>query len=548
MLETTNTGVGDGGAYTFNSHREALYKILEATVTEQAGASSSRGKTSSGLRFLSPFLWYDEIRPADIDAYHAANEHDRIMCIRSSKVDASSLSDEGIFGSREEGRDLDRSREALDDAAVAVEGRAAVGEHGLVPRTCVAQDCMAGAAAEPVEKEVLDLKQTRLCLAAPRSSKDWGLEEAKSVMRPDRCTGAVSGLSSSSTKLSSHPHGRAGVQQQERERRKDADGNNCYSSQNRENICSSPAIPPSITTTPPDPSQATQALFLPGLPSQVLVTQPQTDATGWEHPEGHEWSPREEDSALSEHAFFPSALSNPWPSTEEQPPGPRASVESAEGNAPPIGRGLQSASSSKGPYDERSYGSESAAVERGRTAAIDAALEREDARSGLNEDFTHALREQVEGGGNVCAGDSAQSTAAPTGSGRGGSGGSREQSKPSFTFVATTEVLPSGWSGGQAGAVSFLEDQLLLARRRLHDGYAVRALELACHTLRQPKVCVRATEPPGDRLGDPCAAAALRPAGFAGASAPASELPEVVGVPGFVWEILSDAGQNLNPT
>ncbi|CAN0129031.1 unnamed protein product [Ectocarpus sp. 6 AP-2014] len=411
---------------------------------------------------------------------------------------------------------------------------------------------MAGAAVAPVEKEVLDLKQTGLCLAAPRTSKDWGLEEAKLVMRPDRCTGAVSGMSSSCTKLSPHPHGRASVQQQERERRcSDADGNNCYSSQNREDLCSSPAIPPSVTTTPPDPSQATQAMFLPGLPSQVLVTQPQTDATGWEHPEGHESSPREGDSALSEHAFFPSALSNPWPSSGEQPPGPPASVESAEGNTPPVGRGLQSSSSSnKGPYDERTYGGESAAaVECGRAAAIDAALEREEARFRLNEDFTHALREQLEGGGSVCAGDSAQSAAAPNGSSRGASGGgSREQPKPSFTFVETTEVLPSGWSGGQAGAVTFLEDQLLLARRRLHDGYAVRALELACHTLRQPKVCVRATKPPGERLGHPYAAAAPRQAEFAGASAPASELPEVVGVPGFVWEILRDAGQNLKLT
>lgn len=548
MSETTNTGGDNGGAYTFNSHREALYKILEATVREQAGAGSSR-QTSSGLRFPSPFLWYDEIRPADIDAYHAANDHDRIVCIRSGKVDVSSLVHEDV-GSREEGRDLGRSWVAPDDAAIAVERRAAVGGHGLVPRTCVAQDCMAGAAAAPAEKEVLHSMQARPCLAAPRSSTYWELEEEKSVMRPDRCTGAVAGMTSSCARQSSHPHSRADVQQHGRERRRDTDGNNCCSSQSREDICSSPAIPPSISTTPPDPSQATQAMFLPGLPSQVLVTQPQTDA-GWEHPEGDESSPREEDSALSEHAFFPSALGNPWPSTEEQPPGPRASVESAEGNAPSVGRGLQSSSSSgsKGPYEERSYGGKAAAMERGGAATVDAGLEREDARFRLNEEFTQALRQQLEGGGSVvCAGGSAQSTAAPNGSARGGSGGSREQPKPSFTFVATTEVLPSGWSGGQAGAVTFLENQLLLARQRLQDGYAVRALELACHTLRQPKVCVKATEPPGDRLGHACPAAPPRQAEFAGASATANDFPEVVGVPAFVWEILRDAGKNPKMT
>ncbi|CAM9729323.1 unnamed protein product [Laminaria digitata] len=94
----------DRKTYTFKRHRDALYAILEAVVTEGAAEedddvdvdSSSGGGPSTFSRTRQPanlesndgghetggetsktypsdVLWYEEMTPADIDAYHAAH-------------------------------------------------------------------------------------------------------------------------------------------------------------------------------------------------------------------------------------------------------------------------------------------------------------------------------------------------------------------------------------------------------------------------------------------------------------------------------------------
>jgi len=157
-----------------------------------------------------------------------------------------------------------------------------------------------------------------------------------------------------------------------------------------------------------------------------------------------------------------------------------------------------------------------------------------DGYSRLNDRFTRALRKFVgrEGGlrrGVVGEADPGQGLVIPggtvTGTGGIGTGGDTGRPKPPFAYVSTPEVLPRGCSGGQAGAVALLEKHLSLARKRFPGGgYAVRALHLACQTLRQPTVCVK---------GGRAAAAAA-----GAAAADGDHHPEVVGVAGFVWEIL----------
>ena len=84
---------------------------------------------------------------------------------------------------------------------------------------------------------------------------------------------------------------------------------------------------------------------------------------------------------------------------------------------------------------------------------------------------------------------------------------------PAFKCVPTLEALPTGWSGGQDGAVALLERHRSQAHSTIPGGYADRALRLACHVLRQPTVVVKEGQ------------------------------GEVVGIAGFAWEILRANGE-----
>lgn len=257
-------------------------------------------------------------------------------------------------------------------------------------------------------------------------------------------------------------------------------------------------------------------MFLPGLPSQVLVTQHQGDDAAWEHPEGddEESSQKpEEETAASEYVFpSPSHPPHPFYSPEEDASSAGAVVALLEGNEPP-----NSGVEGTGPEPIRSNKSCSSVDGRIVPGSEKA---REEAGYRQDDSFTVALREFV---GEVVG--SAQ-RALPNGS--GGSGSGERLRSPFFKYVPTLEVLPSGWSGGQAGVVAVLEGHLSRARARFPGGYAARALQLACHILRQPTVCVRVK----GNQGDSSAAAS------GGAATADDGRHEVVGVAGFVWEIL----------
>lgn len=471
--------------------------MLEALVRDEPGCADapSRRRRSDKAEeeermsaYPSPLLWYEEIRPSDIDAYHAANRRRP-----SGNVSACSSGDPlPSNGSR-----------AAEPKRPDAGGGGAVGlvEGGLRPA--------ASGVRRPAEEVLGQETETEAGVPGPRPP---------------------AGSTPSSTKpRGPGPHGDPSGADEERRREGGAavartEPASLDPPGNSDGRCPPLAMAPAATTTTPDPSQATQATqatqtaFLPGLPSQVLVTQERErdqrhGGAEWEErSEGDESSQeeeQEEDEAAASESDSPFPR-NPTPSAQEDSSaGDGAAVSWRGGAAGGEGRVTEPESDSR------------------NTAA---AREGEDEYSRLNDRFTRALREFVGreeglGRGNVRKDGPGQGLVVPgvggTGIGVTGSSGCG-RSKPPFVYVSTPEVLPRGCSGGQARAVALLEEHLSLARKRFPGGgYAVRALHLACQTLRQPTVCVKG--------GREAAAAA---------AADDDHHPEVVGVAGFVWEIL----------
>lgn len=483
----------EGSSYTFNGHRESLYRLLEASVRSEPGCPDAAcdnrptdGEVEQTSVYPSPFLWYDEIRPSDIDAYHAANGRSRSGHDNNAGLEdplaipaPTSISTPTPTPRENVGLEpTDPDGECSSPQAHAVVKGSGAGDGGTAFRR---------GGRRPAGEEALRERRAIVPGSAGSTSST-----------PDGCKLAAAPLQpppSPTKHPSPWPHGKAsGVPEGE-------DGAAAVASTGSSNAhdrcCSKPlerndynvAMTPqaATSTTPPDPSQATQTMFLPGLPSQVLVTQQQGDA-GWEHPEGNGWSPGEEDAAASENSS----------------PSPTHARPFAEGRV----------------VAEASAASRCSSVSR---PLVHGGEEQEEASSRQNDAFTHALKEFV---GDT---DPPAQSAFPNGSGGGGSG--VERMRPPFKYVPTLEVLPHSWSGGQAGVVAFLEKHLAHARSLFPGGYAVRALQLACHVLRQPTVCVRVR---GNRGGGAAAGEA--------ATVDDEQQNEVVGVAGFVWELLRANG------
>lgn len=473
--------------------------MLEALVRDEPGCAdalsshrrSNDEEEENASAYPSPLLWYEEIRPSDIDAYHTAN------CRGPSGEGGARLSGDPLH----ESLPSNGSRAAEPKRPDARGG----GTMGLVE----------GGVRQPAEAVLGQEAETRAGVAGPRPSVGETPPSAKS-----RGPG---------------PHDNATGTHEERRRegggavartepwKADGHGWRCSDSPVNNGGCFPPiAMSPAATTTPPpDPSQTTQATqtaFLPGLPSQVLVTQErdrdqQHGGTEWEaRSEGDESSQKEEeDAAASSESDSPFPRNATASAQEDASVGAGATLLGGRGTAGGAGQGTE-----PGPDSSNAGKGEPFVSRVGSSLCAAASREREEEYSRLNGRFTRALREFVrreEGLGRGTDGKEAP------GVGSGGGGGG---SKPPFVYVSTPEVLPRGFSGGQAGAVALLEEHLSLARKRIPGGgYAVRALHLACQTLRQPTVCVK---------GGRAAAAA--------AAADDDHHPEVVGLAGFVWEIL----------
>lgn len=518
--------MSDGGPfYTFNGHREALYRLLEATVRGEPGCPDAARDISrprdgheaeveqASSAYPSPLLWFDEMRPSDIDAYHAANGRGR----RSGSDNNASLEeDPPTVGSIPPPTTMDPGGECSRSHVVSTGGSSGAGEGGMYDR-----EGRRLAVASSVRRPAGEALAERQAIV-PGSTGSTSTPDRRKCAAID--TQQPPPLPPPSAKGRNHlPHVKAsGVPEEEREEDRAAAarmGSSSardmrYSKPLEKNDCHpmmTPAVAAAATTTPPDPSQATQMMFLPGLPSQVLVTQQQGDAE-WEHPEEDESPQREQGTAASEDAS--PCSTHPRPPAGEDHALAEPSVASAGGKEPSDSRAQIARPE---PDSSKSCSSNNVLVPGGE--------EREEASSRQNDGFTLALSEFVGEAGP------AQGTL-PNGSGGGSSGGGGdERLRPPLKYVPTFEVLPSGWSGGQAGVVAFLEKHLSHACARFPGGYAVRALQLACHVLRQPTVCVWTRETRGGSVAPEGAATVAD-----------GDHHEVVGIAGFVWEILRANG------
>lgn len=514
----------EGPFHTFNSHREALYRLLEATVRDEPGYPDATcddnlrsGEGEQPSAYPSPVLWYDEMRPSDIDAYHAANVRGRRYGGNSNK--ASSSSEDRLVGSKPTWTPTlmdpcgkcsrtQQSREKIQDSSGSGEAASSVRGGRRPAASSVRRQAGRGGALVGETETVVVPGSAGLISGNGTSDRFMRAADPTQPPPPSR---------------SQCPHDKASSVSGETREEDGPAAASTGSSSAHDCWCSRPletetnehnmtmvmmSTPPATaaSTTPPDPSQATQTMFLPGLPSQVLVTQQQGDA-GWEYPEGDESSQKGEDAAAASENAFPSPI-HPRPCVEEAALA-EARAASAGGKEPSDNRGYSTRPEPPG-RSKNCY----SAVKNPLVAGSEA---RDEATSRQNDGFTLALREFV------CESGPAQSSASTTGSGG-------DRSRPLFKYLPTAEVLPSGWSGGQSRVVAFLEKQLSQARARCPGGYAVRAFQLACHVLRQPTVCVRVRR---NRGGS---------AATGGAAAANDGHHEVVGIAGFVWELLRANG------
>lgn len=261
-------------------------------------------------------------------------------------------------------------------------------------------------------------------------------------------------------------------------------------------------------------SQATEMslMVLSGLPSQVHLD-PYSHSDPWEESEAHHAGT----SSLSE---LPPPASPPHRAYNELPDG------AAGCSGVPC---ITQAGGLRGNDDPQS--SHPSAVARPPATTFDRAT-----RERQHQEFTRALENsfgrQAKESTYAGAGD------AETGSVGGGQpgpppapGGGSGAQQSAYVLVPREEALPRRLLGEPAQAIALLERHLERVREGAPNGYVARALELACHVLSQPTVCVRVSS--RARGMDGAAPGSAGPGeGCSG------EHAEVVGVAGIVWEIL----------
>lgn len=308
-------------------------------------------------------------------------------------------------------------------------------------------------------------------------------------------------------------------------------------------------------------SQWTQSAFLPGLPSQVMVTQQcdinATQSDTWRHDTEEENGELEEleETPQSEYALSMPMQRLPNSSHVElrHPDMYRSNIEEAvRGGTLPRAdcskveaRGVVSAARQDnnegcefvapgGDDPPSTGGSLDGERERSRSSATSGRHARALQHEALTRALTQSFGPDQESGRAFISRHNHHD---------GVSGQHRQLQQQRFVFVPTEEALPPGLlrPDGKAGVIALLERRLTYVQERgLPGGYAARALELACHVLRQPKVLCMGTVQKREGATDGHAGS-MRPQMVAsppGGAVSSSNHAEIVGVAGLVWEIL----------
>lgn len=647
--------------------RQALYSALEAAVRENhqgpdnstysgrcAGGGDGGNREDGGndtvlmpaMEYPSPLLWFEEITPADLDAYHASHlpinptrnkvtrDNSRIMQSATGVVlgrtaraanpsQTTTLSDGPTNGdsecherswtrrnammAREEGFTAEHERAAgsgpeslslfpcpgrvdvqvkestcandVDSSNIqptliarppTVMGSAAVRDYNNhFERTEILRDKSKTQEVTPaflVTPATPSIRRTQT-MATPITNAvyECDSEQAKSsqqLRRTKSTTAAVDSTVSipathsgeptqpttSLTTAAAHQHNSV-TQRQEHERTLACHLSQPHSEQSMAGSAAGPGRGTAHSEMPLPPSQlalSQQSVFSPGLPSQVVVTQQanNVDSLTWQHEEVDD-----EETLRSEYDHaMPSAPSSPTCAAMS----PNSIVEEFEAiEAACVDRGRAAGALSASGRDHDAAAASASRARRddpwsdGRCPEETSTSMRHghQARALEHEAFTHALEQRFgdhESSRSECAGvwesdgdglHCQQESAAfllPSSS-------RSRQGKQRTIMVPTAEVLPSGIRGGQAGAVSLLEKNLTRVREKgVPEGYAARALEVACHVLRQPKVCVTVGRGSDGNDHENVHGWQKR-----NAAVPASDShAQVVGITGIVWEIL----------
>lgn len=502
-----------GMLYNPRKHRDFMYSALEAAVREgvgartdvdddsdceQMGANNGPVATRVKRRYPSPILWYEEMTPADLDAYHAAHDPAAPTTGLSPRREAS-LSKHGRGRSDGYPSGTSTRSKRTDMVETTTSGCLVARFSSAVQSAATSETPPATAAAAVAAVAVMRRRGGPPEEPPPPEVLCSGSTSSVDAARD--CAGLL-GSSTGLTDTSQHDPSHCSRQ-----------GDGGYGNHDNKEA-KYVAAPATAAAAPPDPSQAaaTQTMFLPGLPSQVLMTQ---GCESWWDQEAEEATPASE---------YPFSLPPPLaaPSSGGASSLPRDGLEPAERQQ-----------ATRVAVDGRLGGSSEPGMENTVYPPGEAGDRARDARARQYEDFTFALdnlvaRQEASDGG----------TEATRGRDEGvkRTGGPSEKSRrPALSLVPTEEFLQQGWAGGPAGVVTTLESHLLRARQCSPDGYVARALELACHVLRQPRLCVSAGEGQGDVMRVP------QRFGSSEVINRADHRGEVVGVAGLVWEMLRRA-------
>lgn len=557
---------GHSGAYSFKRHRDALYGTLEAAVREKTSHSTDEPDcpdnlgadrndravdvgASSHVLYPSPLLWYEEMTCADFDAYHAHHNYRDCFTAGSTKFGEARGSchccHSGSTGSKL--RKCGGSSPFSSYVGEEIPPHAGEGPTGRLSDTeacllaippslpahmsCVEKETAAEQVQKPAASSTVVLplgKSINTTIMSP-VQKSFPAKRGAALQPLPQETASIDlddepGLATSRDEFTAQAPARV-------------DSTDSRSEERNVQSIATRTTPPSLLGPPSSQPVATQTMFLPGLPSQAVLTQGQHgdehdeegfDFAMWDDEDGDENEDENEDEDLDEGARPSEAIPPPVPDTHKSVD----NTSTAEGVIEPLEPGY----SPSEPTDVEHHRDKhlSAEGDEGSGQGVGDVVQRakgRDTRDREFRSFTRAVQETFladnRGGDGVIAASAESDIAAS--SKVHDRGKQLRLLQQEFTLVPTEDILPGGFRGRgvlERSVVSVLEDYLSRVRHRSPEGYTARALELACHVLRQPTVCVRASV--GRRRGVE--------------SSPAVAIndypPEIVGVAGIVWEIL----------
>lgn len=545
-------------------------------------ARTTMTTTATVADYPFPLLWFEEMTPADLDSYHRSShcQHDAVDQPAHEEVAHSSTSPSSAPKKRrkDHGRKKRSAAMATGGEGLGAEVRTAAAVPASLTRfirkACDKNEMTFGNSAEEE-----DIREVRAKLTEqPGACHDMELmaeSSHRASVRPDPPSRYTMAPTAATPVIDIPPAPRPEMEHlvsshsthNGRPSTTMCSLKTCRSSQQhalqrtatatniRGNLEACPVVGASqrghtaVAILPPALSQVTQqsVQLLSSLPSQVMLTQwgNSSDSVSWqEDSEEEEEEEEAEEEAEVEEALRSEYVSTPPPqlSPSRAHPWPNANATKGsviedncfgrdDGTAREMKLKQRQAVAAATAVDSVHICVHSNAHPTGLLSNMESLAHGPQERLGQFEAFTQLLLQTFGEGAEIGAGQSDWSV----------NDQPQQQQSPSATLrpsrreqglvmLPTDEALPRGIRGGQSGAVALLENNLRRVRERgTSEGYTARALELACHVLRQPKVCARREERITQEISGHGGCYATRAV---------TDHAEVVGVAGFIWEIL----------